>query len=107
MHAGGKTEWIGVEHRVVRVKTQLVHPWTGSSSVGVLSCFVVLHRWLRLHRRLLGVRKHLGELLLLVLARFWTVRDGLVARIVLIDCRCGVVLLFCTHGINIGRTKLY
>jgi hypothetical protein len=114
MHACGEPEWIGIEHRIVRVGKHLVHVRERGASAGVVRALRLgrVHRRGRLVR--LRTRGHRGmhaaggaEMRRRELGGIRAWPCGLVAGLLVEDIGLRIVLLLCTHGVNLGRTEFY
>lgn len=118
MHASTQTKGICVQHRIIGID-QL----TQSTKLPILARrMACLRHHLRLPARwwwlveLVTRRSLLRRLLLVELRRVCTVQlvGGRVGDVVAVDglvehgaALMRIVLLFCTHGINLGRTQFY
>lgn len=110
MHARRQTKGVCIEHGVVWVE-EVVHTVENSTYLAGLGRGdgvrggegrVLCRRHGRLHALALH-RLRRGEAL-----RIWTGPSGLVAGFFLVyHIGLLIVLLLCTHGFSLGRTKLY
>lgn len=102
MHACGQAKWICIEHWIERVEELVdsTEHWTTDISS-------LRHSWL--HHRMLALEAHR---LLDARRDRWLIEIGdvmawmcrLVEVLIVDHVRLRIVLLFCTHGINLGRT---
>ena len=117
MHARTQPKRIGIKHGVARID----HLELTASARGIACTRHLLwHHLLALHRLLIEAAR-VGHLLLampLLVELRWEVRLHLIRRRVravgigvgVVEhgvCVLRVVFLFCTHGINLGRTEFY
>jgi len=99
MHTRGKSKWISIQHGIICVEMMRCAASGGASRI---RSRCLCYRWGTLHAHssvwICGRQSEIRDEI---------VRFDLVAVVVFKHVGLRIVLLICTHGLSLGRTKLY